>query len=394
MLRSPAARALLIGVTLGVIQQFAGINAVIAYAPSILERTGLNASSSILCSLAVGVANVVATIAAVRLVDRRGRRPLLLASAAGTSASLLVLGLSSELSPGGWASGLSLLGLLAYIAAFALGLGPVFWLLIAEIFPLEARAAGVGAATAVNWFSSFLVGLLFVPLVDAIGQGPTFWVFAGVCALGCAFVARFVPETRGRTLGEIQAEVAARFSPIPRPPTAAPRRKGTAMLLDRIDTPAELFAYKLGAALTMEKHVLAMLGDLERETRHDELKRLFNDHAAETEEHIANLGRAFAAIDEEADEKPCPAMKGLELESKANIKLTKGRLVDDVILAGAAETEHHEIAVYEELIMFAETLGKPEVVALLRRNLDQERHTLEQVQSAARAIAEETFQPA
>jgi sugar porter (SP) family MFS transporter len=211
LLHSRAVWALLIGVTLGLIQQFAGVNAVIAYAPSIMENTGLDASNSILFSLAVGVANVVATSFAVRMVDRRGRRPLLLASAAGAFASLLVLGLTFEVSLGGWTRWLSLAGLLAYIVSFALGLGPIFWLLIAEIFPLEARAAGVAIATAVNWFSSFLVGLMFAPLVDAIGQGPTFWVFAGVCALGFAFVARFVPETKGRTLGEIEAEVTARF---------------------------------------------------------------------------------------------------------------------------------------------------------------------------------------
>jgi SP family galactose:H+ symporter-like MFS transporter len=77
---------------------------------------------------------------------------------------------------------LSLLCLVAFVIAFGIGLGPIFWLLIAEIFPPEARAAGAGVATAVNWASSFLVGLAFVPLSDAIGQGPTFWVLAGVCA--------------------------------------------------------------------------------------------------------------------------------------------------------------------------------------------------------------------
>jgi SP family galactose:H+ symporter-like MFS transporter len=210
LLRSPAAPALLIGVTLAAIQQFAGINAVIAYAPSIMERTGLSASNSILYSIAVGVTNVAATVVAVRLVDRRGRRPLLLASTAGSFAALALLGVTFEAPLGDWGTWLSLVGLLAYVTSFAVGLGSTFWLLIAEIFPPEVRAAGAGTATAANWLSSFVVGLLFVPLADSIGQGPTFWLFACVCALGFVFVRRYVPETSGRTFGEIDAEVRAR----------------------------------------------------------------------------------------------------------------------------------------------------------------------------------------
>jgi sugar porter (SP) family MFS transporter len=210
MLRSAARPALLIGVTLGAMQQFAGINAVIAYAPSIMERTGLSASNSILYSIVIGVANVAATVVAIRWVDRRGRRPLLLISSAGAFASLLLLGLTFEASLGDWGSWLALIGLLGYIASFAIGLGPIFWLLIAEIFPPEARAAGASVATAVNWFSGFIVGLVFVPLADAIGQGPTFWVFAAVCGLAFAFVKRCVPETKGRTFDDITSELQSR----------------------------------------------------------------------------------------------------------------------------------------------------------------------------------------
>ena len=211
LVRSSAAPALLVGLTLAVVQQFAGINAVIAYAPSIMERTGLSASNSILSSIALGVANVTATVVAIGLVDRRGRRPLLLASTAGTFATLALLGLTLQASLGAWGRWLALLCLVGYIIAFGIGLGPIFWLLIAEIFPPEARAAGAGIATAVNWGSSFLVGLVFVPLTDAIGQGPTFWLLAAVCAFGFAFAKRYVPETRGRSLTEIEAEVRARF---------------------------------------------------------------------------------------------------------------------------------------------------------------------------------------
>jgi hypothetical protein len=146
LLRSDSAPALLVGVTLAALQQFAGINAVIAYAPSIMERTGLSASNSILYS----IANVAATVVAVRLVDRRGRRRLLLASTAGTGAALVVLDAAFELPLGDWGSRLSLIGLLACVVGFAVGLGPIFWRLMAEIFPAEARGAGAGVSTAVN----------------------------------------------------------------------------------------------------------------------------------------------------------------------------------------------------------------------------------------------------
>ena len=165
-------------------------------------------------------------------------------------------------------------------------------------------------------------------------------------------------------------------------------------MFNKVDTPMELFTQKLGAALTMEHTVLKMLAELEEEARHEDLKRLFRHHAEETNEQIGNLAQAFAALGHEPDKKPCPAIKGLRVESKANIELTKGDFVDDVILAAAAETEHHEIAVYEELITYAEAMGRQDVAALLRENLEQEQHMLDEVRRAAARIAEETLQPA
>ena len=162
----------------------------------------------------------------------------------------------------------------------------------------------------------------------------------------------------------------------------------------KLDTPHKLFTQKLGAALTMEHTVLKMLGELEKEARHEDLKELFRHHAQETEQQIGNLGRAFAALDEEPDKKPCPTIKALHVEGKATIELAQGDLVDDVVLAAATETEHHEIAVYEELITFAEAMRRDDVAALLRENLEQEQHTLEEVRRAAERIAEETLQPA
>jgi MFS family permease len=159
----------------------------------------------------LGVVNVVATIASLRLVDRAGRRPLLLASVGGMIVSLVILGAALTFSLGSTGSWLALVSLLAYVAAFAVGIGPIFWILVNEIFPGDARAAGAGVSTAVNWFSNFLVGLVFLPTVAAMGQGPTFWIMAAICALAFAFVTRFVPETRGRTFAEIDADIRDRW---------------------------------------------------------------------------------------------------------------------------------------------------------------------------------------
>jgi ferritin-like metal-binding protein YciE len=157
-------------------------------------------------------------------------------------------------------------------------------------------------------------------------------------------------------------------------------------MFDRLNNPREVFGHKLGSALTMEQDVLEMLGDLEDESQRDELKQQFRHHADETRQQITNITQAFRAMGEEPEDKPCAAVKGLEADAKANIKMADKSVVDDVILAGAAATEHHEIAVYETLITHAEELGEPNVVQLLEQNLEQEKHTLEEVTKAQRQV--------
>ncbi|MFF9127871.1 sugar porter family MFS transporter [Streptomyces sp. NPDC014889] len=214
VLQSPRVRpALVVGLTLAAVQQFGGINTIIYYAPTTIENTGLTAANSILYSVAIGVINLLMTIAAIRLIDRAGRRKLLLGSLAGMLVMLVLLGLSFVL---GMNALLSLLFMVVYIAAFAVGLGPVFWVLIGELFPPSARAAGSSVSTTVNWASNFVVSLVFLPVVNAIGQGETFWVFAAVCAFGLWFVVRYVPETRDRDFAQVDAALQARFSRQPR----------------------------------------------------------------------------------------------------------------------------------------------------------------------------------
>ncbi|MCX4427044.1 sugar porter family MFS transporter [Streptomyces mirabilis] len=210
VLRSPLVRpALVVGLTLAAMQQFGGINTIIYYAPTTIENTGLTAANSILYSVAIGVINLLMTVVAIWLVDRAGRRRLLLGSLAGMLVMLVLLGLSFVV---GMNALLSLLFMVVYIAAFAVGLGPVFWVLIGELFPPAARAAGSSVSTTVNWASNFVVSLVFLPVVNAIGQGETFWVFAVVCAFGLWFVARYVPETRDRDFAQVDAALQARFN--------------------------------------------------------------------------------------------------------------------------------------------------------------------------------------
>jgi ferritin-like metal-binding protein YciE len=162
------------------------------------------------------------------------------------------------------------------------------------------------------------------------------------------------------------------------------------VLFDKIDTPKELFTYKLGSAYKMEQKVLDMLGDLEAEAHHDELKQQLRHHADETRSQIRNIEMAFEALGEQPDDSPCPVIEAIDKEGKMNIKKADDGLVDNVIVAGATETEHHEIAVYEGLIAHADAMGRPEVVSLLQQNLEQEQHTLQEVRDHAQRFARET----
>ena len=201
--------AIVVGLTLAIVQQFAGINTIMYYAPTIMQRTGLSTSNSILYSVFIGVINLVATIISLRLIDRVGRRPLLLVSLFGMLCSLLLLGVSFVAH---WTSALTLALILCYIVAFAIGMGPVFWVLLGEIFPTQDRAEGVSAGSTANWTANFLVSLAFLPLVNAIGQGQTFWLFGVVCAFGMWFVGRYVPETKDRDFLSIDADLQARWN--------------------------------------------------------------------------------------------------------------------------------------------------------------------------------------
>lgn len=205
---SPAVRpALIIGVGLAIFQQITGINTVIYYAPTIIRSSGMpSASGAILATAGIGLVNVIMTIVSLWLIDRVGRRPLLLWSIGGMVVTLGVLGLLFRVEHhGGSLAMFAVISLMAYVASFAVGLGPVFWLLIAEIYPLRIRGEAEGAAASANWAFNFLVSLTFLSLVQVIGISFSFWVYGLLSVAAWIFCYALVPETKGRTLEEIES---------------------------------------------------------------------------------------------------------------------------------------------------------------------------------------------
>ena len=161
-------------------------------------------------------------------------------------------------------------------------------------------------------------------------------------------------------------------------------------MFEHFDTSQELFEYRLGSALTMEHDSLAMLGELEGAAQSAEIKHMFSHHAEETRQQIANLEEVFAVLGIEANDSPSPTTKGLAKEGTALIRKTDERLVDNVVLAAALGTEHYEISAYETLIASAEALGAPRIAELLTANMDQEKHTSEQLAAKAKELAIQT----
>jgi sugar porter (SP) family MFS transporter len=200
--------ALVVGVGLAILQQVTGINTVIYYAPTIVEFTGVDSSAgSILAAVGVGVINVGMTLLALRLLDRAGRRTLLFIGVTGMSISLFALGGAFKIAGGGstLASVIAIGSLMAYVASFAISLGPIFWLLNAEIYPLSVRSKAAGLGTMANWTFNFIVSLTFLLLIEALGRSGAFWFYGVIGFFTLAFCWKFVPETKGKRLEDIEA---------------------------------------------------------------------------------------------------------------------------------------------------------------------------------------------
>ena len=197
-------KAALVGIGLAVFQQLTGINTIIYYTPTILLMAGFkNASAAILATVLMGGINLAATIVSLLLLDKVGRRPLLLFGIAGMGVSLAHLGYAFNATQISHAT--ILLDVMGYLACFSIGLGPVFWLLISEIYPTTIRAEAMSAASVTIWICDLLVTITFLSLVERFGARYTFWFYGAMCIAALFFCLQIVPETKGRTLEEIEA---------------------------------------------------------------------------------------------------------------------------------------------------------------------------------------------
>ena len=204
---------LIVGIGLAVLQQTMGINTIIYYTPTTLTRVGFGDQAAIAANVAIGVLNIVAVLLAIRYADRLGRKPLLLGGAIGTTLSLGVLAITSlsttEPTGVGPVGIITLICLGSYIFFFQGSWGSIVWVMLGEIFPLGIRATAMGVATVLLWGANFVVSLTFPPLLDALGVGGLFLIYTFICIGAAVFVWTLVPETKGRSLEQIENDLRA-----------------------------------------------------------------------------------------------------------------------------------------------------------------------------------------
>lgn len=194
--------ALVVGVVLAVLQQITGINAILYYAPEIFKQAGIGLTSAFSHTVWIGLFNMVFTLVAIWLIDQVGRKPLMVGGATGMTLSLTLIGLSFryDLFGGVWL----LVLIVVYVSSFAASLGPVVWVIISEIFPNRIRGRAMSVATVALWASNYLVSQTFPVLIESAGSALTFWFFALMCIATILFTGFVVPETKGRSLEEIE----------------------------------------------------------------------------------------------------------------------------------------------------------------------------------------------
>jgi len=204
---APELRAVLfIGLVVGILQQITGINAVLGYAPMIFARAGnqVGIEAPFVQTAMIMLVNVVFTVVALLLIDRFGRRPLLIIGTGGIATCLFLTSWGFQSSHDGVESVWVLVGLLGFVASFALSLGPVMWVLFSEIFPNRVRALAISCVGLVNSAVCFCAQLVFPWQMENLGGARTFLIYAVFAVLGLAILVRILPETRGRSLEELE----------------------------------------------------------------------------------------------------------------------------------------------------------------------------------------------
>ena len=202
---SPGTRGVLvIGVVLAVFQQWCGINVIFNYAHEIFSAAGYAVSEVLMNIVVTGVTNVVFTFVAIYTVDRWGRRTLMFVGAAGLATIYALLGAGYFVGASGWP--MLLLVVLA-IACYAMSLAPVVWVVLSEIFPTRVRGMAMAVSTFFLWVASFLLTYTFPILNEAVGAAGIFWLYGGICLAGFLFIKAKLPETKGKTLEELEREL-------------------------------------------------------------------------------------------------------------------------------------------------------------------------------------------
>lgn len=197
----------IIGILLSVFQQFVGINVVLYYAPEIFKTMGSGTDTALLQTIIVGAVNLIFTVLAILTVDKFGRKPLMVIGAIGMSLSMFALGTTFFVDAVGFGA---LICMLVYVASFAMSWGPVTWVLLSEIFPNKIRGKAMAIAVAAQWVSNYLVSWTFPMmdknsyLVEQFNHGFSYWIYGLMGLLAVFLVWKFVPETKGKTLEEME----------------------------------------------------------------------------------------------------------------------------------------------------------------------------------------------
>jgi sugar porter (SP) family MFS transporter len=202
-------RSLLIAVGFTVLQQLTGINTIIYYGPRIFSLAGIGSDkNAIFATLLVAVVNVLATVIALVLVDRVGRKPLLYCGLGGMTISLFLLAYAFhyQAALGSSLGAIAMACLMIYITCFAFSMGPIAWIIVAEVFPLRLRGRGVAVATLGSGFSNFIVSITFLSVINVAGNSFTFAIYGAFCVFTLFFVRFIMPETKGRELESISAD--------------------------------------------------------------------------------------------------------------------------------------------------------------------------------------------
>ena len=204
LFRRPLSKVVIIGIVIAVFQQWCGTNVIFNYAQEIFQSAGYSLNDVLFNIVVTGIANLVFTFVAIHTVDRLGRRALMMIGAGGLAGIYLILGTCYFFQVSGW---FMVVLVVMAIGCYAMSLGPVTWVLLSEIFPNRVRGMAMAAATVALWIGCFTLTYTFPLLNSVLGSSGTFWIYSLICASGFIFMFRVLPETKGKSLEELEKEL-------------------------------------------------------------------------------------------------------------------------------------------------------------------------------------------